>query len=353
MHKLPLRLTCALTAAAFVTTACGGGDGDTTGGGGGGGEALELRVADQYSMEHSIGKASIQPFMEAVEERTDGQVTFEYFGDDALVAANDVPEALRAGTADLGNILYIGNLHPLLYVVQLPNLFTDEQTAQASAAFWDFVQQHEPTKVKFEELGIVPLFCFTVPNYQLEFTDEGVDSFDDLEGQQVRSAGVILPFSVQAIGGTPTDIAINEAYDAFNRGVIDSIALSVPSVKAYAFMELIESAIVNADLGGFPVCYGVGQEKWDSLPEDVQQAMREEGEKIVTAAPEALYQELEEDLQDWQEAGIELNEVTDEQRAPLAEVEERWIEKLESDGVEGAREAVDLWKSLLEERLNE
>lgn len=352
MDKLPLRLTCALTAAAFVT-ACGGDSGDGAGGGGGEGETIEFRVADQYSMEHSIGKASIQPYMQAVEERTDGRVTFEYFGDDALVAANDVPEALRAGTADMGNILYIGNLHPLLYVVQLPGLFTDEQTAQASSAFWDFVQQHEPTAAKFEELGIVPTFCFTVPNYQLEFTDEGIDSFDDLRGQQVRSAGVILPFSVQAIGGTPTDIAINEAYDAFNRGVIDSIALSVPSVKAYAFMELIESAIVNADLGGFPVCYGVGQEKWDSLPEDVQQALREEGEQIVTAAPEALYQELEEDLRAWEEAGIELNEVSEEERAPLAQVEERWIEKLESDGVEGAQEAVDLWKSLLEERLSE
>jgi hypothetical protein len=85
----------------------------------------------------------------------------------------------------------------------------------------------------------------------------------------------------------------------------------------------------------------------------VQQAMREEGERIVTAAPEALYQELEQDLQTWEEQGIELNEVSEAERAPLAQVEERWIEKLESDGVEGAREAVDLWKSLLEEHLSE
>jgi TRAP-type C4-dicarboxylate transport system substrate-binding protein len=349
MHTLPLRITCAVATAALLA-ACGNNGG---GAAGGDGENVALRVADQYSMEHSIGKASIQPYMAAVEERTDGQVNFEYFGDDSLVKANDVPEALRSGTADMGNILYIGNLHPLLYVVQLPGLFSDEQTEQASAAFWDFVQQHEPTKAKFEELGIVPLFCFTVPNYQLQFTDKGIDSFSKLRGQQVRSAGTILPFSVQAIGGTPSDIAINEAYDAFNRGVIDSISLSVPSVKAYAFMELIESAIINADLGGFPVCYGVGQAKWDSLPKEVQEAMREEGEKIVTSAPAALYEEVQDDLTTWENEGIGLYEVSEEERAPLAGVEDEWIRKLESDGVEGAREAIDLWKSLLEERLSE
>jgi TRAP-type C4-dicarboxylate transport system substrate-binding protein len=354
MHKLSLRITGAV-AAATLLAACGtnGGGGGTGDAGGGDREAVALRVADQYSLEHSIGKASIQPYMAAVEESTGGKVDFEYFADDSLVKANDIPEALRSGTADMGNILYIGNLHPLLYVVQLPGLFSDKQTEQASAAFWDFVQQHEPTKAKFEELGIVPLFCFTVPNYQLEFTDKGVDSFSELQGKQVRSAGVILPLSVQAIGGTPSDIAINEAYDAFNRGVIDSISLSVPSVKAYAFMELIDSAIVNADLGGFPVCYGVGQAKWDSLPEDVRETMREEGEKIVTAAPAALYEEVQEDLETWKSEGIELYEVSEAERAPLASVEDTWIRKLESDGVEGAREAVDLWKSLLEKGLSE
>lgn len=356
MNGVPLRITCVLAGAALVA-ACGGnggngGDGGSDAAAPGGEETFSFRVADQYSEQHSIGLASIQPFMEAVEERTD-RLEFEYFSDDSLVAANDIPEALRSGTADMGNLVYIGNLHPLLYVPQLPGLFSDDQTEAASLAFWDFVREHEPTKAKFEELGIVPMYCFTVPNYQLQSPDEGMDSFDDLNGMQVRSAGVILPLSVQAIGGTPSDIAINEAYDAFNRGVIDAISLSVPSVKAYAFMELIKSAIVNADLGGFPVCYGVGQEKWDSLPEDLQEIMREEGDKIAASAGAALFEEVESDLETWQEEGIQLNEVSEEERAPLAEVEQMWIEKLESDGVEGAAEAVELWKSKLEERLNE
>ena len=55
------------------------------------------------------------------------------------------------------------------------------------------------------------------------------------------------------------DVAIGEAFDAFNRGAIHGIALSVPSTKAYAFYDIIESAIINLNLGGFPVCYAMAE----------------------------------------------------------------------------------------------
>lgn len=336
------------TAVALAAAACGGGGG----GAGGDDEVFEFRVADSYSVEHSIGKASIQPFMEAVEERSEGRIKFEYFPDDSLVAAEDIPEAIASGTADLGNLLYIGNLNPLLYVVQLPGLWGDSQTVEASEAFFEFAKTNEPTKQKFEELQTVPLFCLSTTTYQLEFAGRGVDTFDEVEGREMRTAGVVLPHTIESIGAKPTDIAINEAYDAFNRGVIDSITLSVPSVKAYAFAELIESAIINANLGGFPVCYGISQSRFDTLPKDLQNIMIEEGEKIVSEAASQLISEVETDLQSWEEQGIELYEIEDEARAEAIQgVESSWIKQLEQEGVNGAAEAVEEWKTILDEHL--
>ena len=348
MASKRLKLVGLLSVVAMTVAACGGSGGSDSGTG----DVFEFRVADQYSMEHSIGKASIQPYMAAVEEASGGRIKFEYFSDDSLVAAEDIPDAIRSGTADMGNLVYIGNLNPLLYVVQLPGLFSDEQTVEASEAFFEFAKTNGPTQQKFEELQTIPLFCFTVTNYQLLFTDPEVDSLAEVEGKQVRSAGVVLPHSVAALGGTPTDIAINEAYDAFNRGIVDSISLSVPSVKAYAFMELLKSAIVNADLGGFPVCYGIGRSQFESLPDDLQQIMIEEGEKIVTEAAATLMAEALSDLELWEQQGIKLHRVdVNERNRALAGVEEAWINQLESEGVEGAAEAVEQWKSMLQERL--
>lgn len=349
MSRKSLKLAGLLTVLGVMGAACGGSGGA---GSGGSEEVFEFRVGDQYSLEHSIGKASIQPYMEAVEKQSDGRIKFEYFPDDSLVAAEDIPEAITSGTADLGNLVYIGNLNPLLYVAQLPGLFADDQTVEASEAFFEFVKGNEPTQQKFEELNTVPLFCFTVTNYQLEFAKPGVDSLDKVEGSQVRSAGVVLPHSVEALGAQPSDIAINEAYDAFNRGVIDSISLSVPSVKAYAFIEIIESAIINADLGGFPVCYGMGRDQFESLPKDLQDLMLQEGEKVVTQAATDLMGEAEEDLKAWEEQGIDLFEIDEAERdQALAGVEDTWLSQLEDEGVQGGPEAVEQWKSILQEHL--
>lgn len=319
------------------------------------GEEVQFRVTDLYSLEHSIGANSIQPFMENVEQETDGRISFEYFPSNQLIDARDAPDALASGTADIGNVLYLGSQNPMMYVAQLPGLFADDEVVPASEAFWEFIQTNETVQAKFEELRLRPLFCFTVTNYQLEWPEKGVDSLEAIRGKQIRAAGAVLPFSIQALGAGSVDVAIGEAFDAFNRGVIDGIALSVPSTKAYAFYDIIESAIINLNMGGFPVCYAVGQEKWDSLSAADQEILSAEADATVTRVAEALGSEVQEDLATWEaERGIELYEIDEAARdEALAGVEGKWLDQLEGDGVDrsAAEAAIEEWKSLLDQHL--
>jgi TRAP-type C4-dicarboxylate transport system substrate-binding protein len=355
MKRSHAAATSLLAAATLVLAACGDDTAGSGGAGGDGGQSVELRVTDIYSLEHSIGKNSIQPFMKAIEEQSDGRITFKYFPSEQLVKGRDIAEALSSGTADVGNVLYLGSANPLLYVAQLPGLFEDSEVVPASEALMEFVDQNESVRGKFDELGMKPLFCFTVTNYQLEFPEKGIKSFDQLRGQQIRAAGAVLPFSIQAIGATPVDVDISEAYDAFNRGVIDGIALSVPSTKSYGFFEILKSTLINVNLGGFPVCYAMSSSAWDSLSPEDQELLSSEGHKTVTSVAEALLAELEEDLKTFESKGIELNEVdTAERDKRLADVESRWIDKLVEDGVpaEEAQRAVDQWQELLDAGLS-
>lgn len=318
------------------------------------GEEVQFRVTDLYSLEHSIGANSIQPFMENVEAQTEGRISFEYFPSNQLIDARDAPDALASGTADIGNVLYLGSQNPMMYVAQLPGLFADDEVVPASEAFWEFIQTNESVQAKFEELRLRPLFCFTVTNYQLEWPEKGIDTLEEINGKQIRAAGAVLPFSIQALGAGSVDVAIGEAFDAFNRGVIDGIALSVPSTKAYAFYDIIESAIINMNMGGFPVCYAIGQEKWDSLSAEDQEIIAAEADATVTRVAEALGSEVQEDLSTWEERGMELYEIDEEARdEALAGVEGKWLDQLEGDGVDrsAAEAAVEEWKSLLDEHL--
>lgn len=318
------------------------------------GEPVNFVVTDLYSLEHSIGANGIQPFMERIEETTDGRITFEYFPANQLIDARDAPEALRSGTADIANVLYLGGQNPLMYVAQLPGLFADDEVVPASEAFWEYMQTNEQVQTKMDELALQELFCFTVTNYQILWPETGRDSLDSLQGQQIRAAGAVLPFSIEAFGAASVDVAIGEAFDAFNRGVIDGIALSVPSTKAYAFYDIIESAIINLDMGGFPVCYAISAEKWDSLSEEDQQLLQEEADRTVSSVAEALLAEVEEDLATWSEQGIEMYEIDVAERDErLAGVEDQWLNQLVSDGVdrEAAEQSIAEWESLLDTHL--
>lgn len=68
----------------------------------------------------------------------------------------------------------------------------------AARAFWAFVRTDRAMVGAFRSWNMHPLFCFTT---------------------------------------NPVDLSASEAYDAFNRGVVDGISLSVTSMKDYAFYE--------------------------------------------------------------------------------------------------------------------
>ena len=334
----------------FLTLAtvagCGG-----AGVGGSDDGGVTLKVTDIYSLQHAIGKNGIQPYMERVKEETDRRVQFQYFPSESLIAGEDAPGALRSGTADIANVLYLGSENPLLYVAQLPGVFDDSEVVPASEALMEFAQTNEEVQDKFDSLGMKPLFCFTVTNYQLQFAEEGVDSLDDLQGRQLRAAGAVLPFSIEALNATAVDVDIAEAFDAFNRGTIDGIALSVPSAKAYGFYDILKSAIINLDLGGFPVCYAISADTWDSLSSEDQEVLSSAGEEIVPDVAEALGAELDDDLAAWEEKGIETYEIPEAQRDRLlAGVADQWVKSLVSDGVprEVAQGGVDQWTKLVD-----
>ncbi|MQA07162.1 MAG: hypothetical protein GEU98_01195 [Pseudonocardiaceae bacterium] len=313
--------------------------------------ARELTVADFYSDTHSIGVAGVQPYMKLVEKRSGGRLRFDYRTSEQLAAAEDIHHAVRAGAADVGNVLYMGSQNPMMYVPQLPGLYRDRDVVGASQAFWTFVRTNSVMRRTFREWNIKPLFCFTLSNYQMQFSDPSIDSMDDIRGKQLRAAGSILPFSIRAAGATSIDLNAGEAYDAFNRGVIDGLSLSVTSVKDYSFYELIQSAIVDLNLGGFPVCYGMNLDTWNSLPPRDQRVLNRAGDATVSATAAELRRQITEDLAEWRKQGIRVHHAKPGKRfrKRIAAVESEWVDQLVGDGMDRAEveRSIEQWKRLL------
>src|SRR5690606_11058739 len=98
MKKNGSRYLAAGAAMTLLLAGCGGGD---SAGGGSEGETITLRAATGLSAQHAWWEASMVPWMERVEELTDGQVQFETFTGGELVSVPDEGDALQSGTVDV------------------------------------------------------------------------------------------------------------------------------------------------------------------------------------------------------------------------------------------------------------
>src|SRR5690606_34751973 len=112
-----LSLTASLLGAAMLLSACSGGEAA-----GENDENVVLRVATGLSPQHAFWEGGIVPWMDRVEELTDGQVEFESFTSGELVAVPDEGEAVLNGTVDLAIVLpvYEPDQYPMAEITMLP-----------------------------------------------------------------------------------------------------------------------------------------------------------------------------------------------------------------------------------------
>src|SRR5699024_3277299 len=77
-------------------------------------EDYDLQVVTVLNSQHAIYEGTMVPWMEKVEELTDGSVSFETYTNEELVDVDEEVSALKNGTADIAII------HPTYYPDQFP-----------------------------------------------------------------------------------------------------------------------------------------------------------------------------------------------------------------------------------------
>ncbi len=315
---------------------------------------ITIRVADVYPAGHPIRIGTCEFFQKEVEKRAKGKVKFDYYPHSTLVKGPDIADAVAAGTAHIGVMLYAAKV-PLQFFPQLPGAYSDEETVAASVAMWKFAKTSVVEK-EFEKVGLKLVTGITTPTYQIMTTRRVIRTIGDLKGLKVRVAGSILPKTIAAVGAVPVSMAIGEAYEAMERGILDGIGISIPSVKAYAFYDLIKYACINLDMGGYPAFYAINKKFWDGLPADVKKIMDDVGDLAAKHGAQYDLNEVKKDLETWKAKGIELTRISTADKKELnrrmAPVWDSWIEDMEKRGYP-ARQMVKDWKAALKEQKTE
>jgi TRAP-type C4-dicarboxylate transport system substrate-binding protein len=334
--------------AALVAAACGGSDD-----GSGTDEAVELIVSSHRTPDNNAQGLLLQWWVDEVEKRSDGQLSFEIFWSGALSPSQEIMPSISECRADVGNFAtaYHPEAFPLTLVSGIP--FVTENMPAQMAAFNELYETNDAMRSEFEEQGQRLLSSIGTPPPVMG-ANEPIKSLDWISGKKIRTV-LFLTEAVDAIGGNPAAIPSSEMYEAMQRGVVDAF-YGVP-LDAVPGAKLHEVAphVTDTGTGNYSTAeLTISTAAFDSLSEDLQEVILEVSSEIPAKMAEltdeaedsacdilldaggGAYELPEADVKEWQDTiGDSINDV--------------WLERAERlHGRETAEQFYDEYIATLE-----
>jgi len=237
---------------------------------------IRLRLAHAAAEVHP-GHIAAVTFKEELEKLVPGKVNLQIFPNRQL--GDDKPnlEATVAGTIDMcssSGILYpLVTGKPGLDAPQLPFIIKDYDhfgrlaTGPAGRALLD----------DLSSAGIVGLQLTDIGTRNFLSVAKPVKKVADFAGLKTRIVPVPLHKAIwEAVGTAPIGLPYGEVYGALQTKVIDAVEINVSSMLGENLWEVGKHMTLTGHYPWHNVT-AINKAKFDSLPKDVQDAMREAG----------------------------------------------------------------------------
>ena len=302
-------------AAVLGTVGCG-----ARGGGGGGGDdgdsdSYTIKFSHVVTPETPKGMAA-EKFKEILEENTDGRITVEVFPNSELYGDEDELQALQGGSVemiapapekltDIAPQLFVFNL-PFLFdsVDEIPEVFSRDSTIGQAIYENEQLAENGTRVVSLWDNGLMQMT-----------SNRAIRTPDDIQGQRIRiSPSDIIRTYWEIWGAETTAMAFSEVFTALQQGVIDGQYMTYSNIESQRFYEVQDFLTVSdhAYLGYVVV---MNDEFFNSLPEDLQQAVMEAVDEAAAYNRRIAFQVNQESREVIIEAGTtEFIELTPEER---------------------------------------
>lgn len=331
-----------LTVSLFLLAGCGGTDAED------GGETaassddfqITLTLADHLDAEHPYMKYGSVKFMNLVEERTGGRVTFTHYPSCQAGEMKDHINMMQSGIVNMADTpaAILSEQLPLSNVVNLPSwgLAPD----QLALAYYDIATDENSAIYQndYQANNIKMLFCGCFPYYQLQ-SNEPIEKMEDFNHLMVRSPGGSLDLLLESLGSSVISIAPTELYEAMQRGTVDAMYSPQESLIPQALNEVMTYSTGNLDLNSFVISWDISLDVWNTIPEDIQQIMIECGREVTESFSKDLQAEYDAAQTELEAQGITFTYFSDEELAKcheaIANVNVDWMETVDSKGLPG------------------
>lgn len=203
-----------------------------------------------------------------------------------------------------------------------------------------------------KEWGEVELlaFCGIAP-YDLTLRKVQPMTLAGLKGLKARTPGGFISDYLENLGMIPVKIMPSDAYMAWQTGVVDAWVHPPGVVLRYKLFELPTKAILDCNLQIFGNAGLImNKKKFNSLPPDLQQMVREVGNEYATVMADISYKESDKALVAAEKAGIAVYRMPAGEMKKIKEagkpVWDKYVNDLEAKGLPAREVAIEFTNAL-------
>jgi TRAP-type C4-dicarboxylate transport system substrate-binding protein len=265
----------------------------------------------------------------------------EAFGG-TLYKANATLSSVEEGITDVGwvfSFLEAAKL-PLSQASSYAPFSTSNPAVQLEVMS-ELFETNEAFREEWEQYNLKVLGFTGTDGYDL-YLKEPLDGFAALDGMKISAPGVLGNW-LRGTGANAVDGALTTFYTDIQTGVSDgvlSLALGVLPAKIYEVAPYITRVKMGVAYSG---AVAINRDTWDSLPEEVQNAMIEAGQYYTVSHGQDLLERHEAALKTMVEVGASQNPpvtimpMSEEDRQAwvnaMPNIAKEWADGLEAQGV--------------------
>lgn len=240
-------------------------------------EEIEIKLASWGPPSHFVAQARAD-WIEEVNEAAAGKIRIIEYPGGQLYDDKDMHNAVARGHVDIGVLLSprVMGMVPMLQGVYLPFAFDSlEHVAE--------VYQGESLAIiedALEQRRMKLIYTSFVDGVQIYSSNGNIETVEDFENLRVLSTSPMGTNIFSRLGASPdSSIPQIEQYMALRLGVADASLNSI--VNGY-FQQTHEVAphLTRINLSFPTIMVAMNLNKWESLPEDVQEIMLSAGERM-------------------------------------------------------------------------
>lgn len=285
---------------------------------------LILKYGELNSEDNIITQVGYK-FAEYVDELSDGRIKIEVYPSGALGNEKASLQALESGEGPID--IYRGNTNTLTgYGFQKLNMFGLPYIFKDREGMWKVLEDEELGQAFLKEgteigANMMGLF-YTDEGPRNLFTAKEISGLEDIKNKRIRvPESVLMMDTISALGAQPIPLSFEEVYNVLQAGEVDGAENPIPGYVSNKFYEVAPYYLMSHHVYS-PGVVLMAENKWNALSEEDKEILLEAGRMASEWNKQEIVAEEERLLNQMEELGVTIIEMTPEEEAEARADEE-------------------------------